>query len=95
MRLTRPVLNENGLVMIGENTELTESLIGKIRDMGMDTVQVDGAPRDLPPRDEVFAQLDKRFKKVETQPHMDVLKRLIAEHIEDLYREHGPEDAQR
>lgn len=94
MRLARPVLNKNGLVIIRENTELTESLIKKMRDIGVDEVQVVGASRDLPPIGEAFEALDRRFKKVETAPHMGRLKRLIAEHLESLYEEHGPEDAQ-
>jgi hypothetical protein len=93
MRLVRPVLNKNGLVMIGENTVLTESLIAKIQDMGVDAVRVEGASRSLPPKEEMLAQLDRRFRNVETQPHMGVLKRLIAEHIEGLFAKHGPEDA--
>jgi len=94
MRLTSPVLNESGLVMIGEKTELTDNHIRKIQEMGVDTVQVEAMSRDLPPREEMLAQLDKRFSKVEAAPHMDALKRLIAEHIEGLYGEDRPEDSQ-
>jgi hypothetical protein len=86
MRLIRPVLNKNGLVMIGENTELTENLIRKILDMDVDMVQVDGVAKELPPKEEALALLRNRFRKVETQPYMDVLKRLITEHIEGLYK---------
>ena len=97
MKLTRPVLNKSGLVMIGENVVLTEGLIAKIRgmDMDTDTVQVEGTSRGLPPKEEMLAQLDRRFKNVETQPHMGEIKRLIAEHIEGLYADHGPEVAKK
>lgn len=95
MRLARPILNKNGLVIIREDTELTENLIGRIRDLGVDAVQVVGPSLDLPPMEETLAALDRRFKKVETAPHMDLLKRLIAEHIKSLYEEHGPEDTQK
>ena len=95
MRLAGPVLNKNGLVVIGGDTALTESLIGKIRDMGVDAVQVAGPSWNLPPREEVRAELDRRFRKVETEPYMGVLKSLIAEHIESLYGEHGPEDTEK
>lgn len=94
MKLARPVLNKNGLIVIKENTELTEGLIGKIRDMGVDEVQVLGPSRSLPPKEETLTALDRRFKKVEGAPHMGLLKKLIAEHIESLYGEHGPQDAQ-
>ena len=95
MKLTRPVLNKSGLVMIGENVVLTESLIAKIRDMDMDAVQVEGTSRGLPPKEEMLAQLDRRFRNVETQPHMGEIKRLIAEHIEGLCADHGPEVAKK
>lgn len=94
MKLTRPVLNKGGLVMIGENTELTEGLIEKIREMDVGSVYVHGTSRELPPRDELLAQLDKRFSKVEEMPYMGTLKKVISEHIESLYEDHGSEDPQ-
>lgn len=95
MRLSRPVLNKAGLVVMGENTELTESLIGKIQELGIDKVSVVGPAWKLPPQEEMRAALDRRFEKVEGEPHMSLLKRIIAEHIESLYEEHRPQDAQR
>jgi hypothetical protein len=94
MTLSRPVLNKNGLIVIKENTELTESLIGKIRDMGVDEVHIQGHSTSLPPREEALAALERRFKGVEGAPHMGLLKKLITEHIESLYGEHGPQNAQ-
>jgi hypothetical protein len=40
MRLARPVINKDGLVMIGEDTELTDSLVDKIRRMDVDSIYV-------------------------------------------------------
>jgi hypothetical protein len=91
MKLTRPV-TKNGLVMIGEDTELTRQLIDKLQQMDLDSVYVHGASKALPPRDEVFADLDRRFRQVEAEPFMAVLKNAISEHLESLYEEHGSED---
>ncbi len=94
MKLARPVLNESGLAMIGEDVELTEILIGKILDMGVDYVHIHGRASVLPPKEEMLAGLDKRFQNVEAMPYMGMLKKVIADHIESLYEAHGSEESQ-
>jgi hypothetical protein len=42
MKLAKPVENSSGMVLLGENTELTVELIDKIKDMGIDSVYVRG-----------------------------------------------------
>ncbi len=92
MKLARPVLNKSGLAMLGEDTELTQALIDKIQQMDIQSVNVKGIARKLAPREEVLAALEKRFTNIEGKPYMDVLKRLLEEHIEGLYEEHRPEN---
>jgi hypothetical protein len=92
-KLARSVLNKDGMVMVGEDTELTESLIEKMRDMGVPGVYVQGASRTLPPREQVLDDLNRRFEQVEGLPHMDVLKQLLTEHFEGLYRDHEFDNA--
>jgi hypothetical protein len=94
MKLAEPVVNKEGLVLIGENTELTGVFIEKIREMGIQAIHVQGPPKVPRPKAEVLAEVEKRFRNVETVAHMDVLKRLLIEHIEGLYEEHGSEDRQ-
>ncbi len=94
MKLAKPVMNEGGFVMIGEDVVLTETLIGKIQGMGLDGVYIHGASRVLPPKEEMLADLERRFRNVEAMPHMGLLKKVIADHIEGLYEEHGSEDSQ-
>jgi len=94
MKLARPVLNESGFVMIGEDVELTEMLIEKIQAMGVDSVYIHGASKVRPPKEEVLAALDDRFRNVEAMPNMGLLKKVIADHIEGLYEEHGSSDSQ-
>jgi len=93
MRLSRPVLNESGFVMIGEDVELTDVLIAKIQGMGVDSVYVHGSSKVRVPKEEVLAGLDERFRNVEAKPHMGLLKKVIADHIEGLYEEPGPSDS--
>lgn len=92
MRLSRPVLNKSGLPILGEDTELTQAIIDKIQEMDIQNVNVKGLSRTLAPREEVLARLEQRFKNAEGKPYMDVLKRLLVEHIEELYAEHRSEN---
>ena len=96
MKLERPLMNEIGLVMIGGDTELTEDLIQKIRKMHILAAYVHGASRtQAPPREEALAQLERRFRKVEAAAHMDVIKKLLREHMEGLYEAHGTENTEK
>jgi hypothetical protein len=85
MRITRSVLNENGMVLLSENTELTEATIEKLINMDVDGVYVKGSTKPERPKEELLLELDKRFKKVENEPYMGMLKRVLKEHIEGLY----------
>lgn len=90
--LLRPIMNKNGLILIGEGTELTDALIDKIREMGVDSVHVRGVKKVLPPQDEALADLDRRFSKAESEPYMSIIKNAISDHIISLYEENGSED---
>ena len=85
MRLSRPVTNKNGMVMLGEGTELTQALIARIEVLDVGGVHIQGYSQPQEPKEELLRQLDERFKNVEKEPHMDRLKRLLREHIEGLY----------
>ena len=84
MKLARPVTVGN-MVLISKDIELTETLIKKIQDMEINGVYIDGPSQQSISKDEALAQLDRRFKKVEDKPYMNVLKKLVKEHIEGLY----------
>lgn len=88
MKLARAVVNKNGTVMLGENTELTDVLIEKMEDMDITGVYIQGPSTTLPPKEQMLADLDERFRNVEAMPHMDVLKKLLVEHLGGLYEEH-------
>lgn len=85
MKLAKPVQAASGMVLLGEGTELNETRIERIRDMNIATVFVDGVAAQAMPKEEMLAQLNTRFKNVENKPYMNVLKKVLKEHIEGLY----------
>jgi hypothetical protein len=85
MKLTKPVLNESGMVLLSEDTELTDATIEKLRNMNVDVVYIKGLSKPERSKEEVLLELYKRFEKVEHEPYMDMLKRVLKEHIEGLY----------
>jgi hypothetical protein len=85
MILSKPVANSNGVLILPEETELTDSLIRKIHNMDIEAVYVKGVPGGGSSLDQMLADLDTRFRNVETAPYMDVIKRVLKKHIEDLY----------
>lgn len=85
MKLAKSVGNSSGTVLIGENTELTVELIDKIKSAGVDSVYIKDMSKTAVPREVMLSELDERFKMVEAEPRMDVLKKVFKEHIEGLY----------
>jgi hypothetical protein len=85
MVLAKPVMNKSGMIMLGEGTELNDSLIEKIRDMGIESVHVQGMSQPDVPLEELLAALDARFSHVEKDHLMAMIKRPMKEHIEGLY----------
>ncbi len=86
MKLTKPVVNDAGMVLLGEGTELTATLIERLLNMNIGSVYIEGAASPGKSKDEMLAELDARFKKTENEPYMGTLKRLFKEHIEELYK---------
>jgi len=85
MKLAKPVTNQNGLVILAENTELTVTLIEKINDLDIGGVYIKGITQPDIPKEEMLTGLNRRFKNVENEPYMDVIKQILKEHIEGLY----------
>jgi hypothetical protein len=53
--------------------------------MDLNSIHVDGPDLDKITKQELLAQLDRRFEYVENKHHMAFLKRVLKEHIESLY----------
>jgi len=89
MRLLKPVANPSGMVLLTEGLELTEELIDRLRKMEIESVFVRSGNKPGRPKEVLLAELDYRFKKTETEPQMEVLKRILAQHIAGLYHDDG------
>lgn len=85
MITARSVVNGNGMVLLGENTELTAELIDRIKNMDVDSVYVQGATLPSRPRDEFLAEIESRFRLAGSDPNMDTVRRAVIRHIEGLY----------
>lgn len=85
MLTARPVVNSNGMILLGENTELTNELIEKFKNMGVEGVFVSGSSKPTEPLENAVASLDNRFRNVSGAPLMDIIRRATRAHIEGLY----------
>lgn len=83
MKVVKDIVNESGIVVVPAGKQLTDSLIDKLSMMNVDTIYVEGQ-RELPPKEEVFKQIEQRFKKV-TDPYTSLIKLALKRHIEELY----------
>lgn len=86
MRLAKPILNDSGIVLIAEGTELTFSIIQRLMSMGLSSVVIEGKRVQPKPKEIVLKELSERFKKTEDKEYMHLLKEVMIEHIEDLYK---------
>ena len=85
MKLAKPITAKNGMVMLGEGTELNETWIERIRDMDIVSVFIDGPAIQTISREEALSGLDARFALVEGNPQMNIIKKIVRKHIEGLY----------
>lgn len=85
MKLAKPVTAKNGMVMLGEGTELSATWIDRIADMDIASVFIEGPPIQAIPLEEALSNLDERFSKVAGKPYMNLIKKITKEHIEGLY----------
>jgi len=85
MKLAKPVTAKNGMVMLGEGTELSETWIERIRNMDVTSIFVDGPPVQTLSKEEALASLEARFARLEDKPYMSLIKKIVKEHIEGLY----------
>lgn len=85
MITARPVVNANGMVLLGENTELTTELIDRIKSMEVDAVHVHGTSAPLMPKEALLAEIEGRFRLAGNDPNTDTIRKAVMRHIESLY----------
>ncbi len=85
MVLAKPVARDNGVVLMGEGTELNEQLIEKLHDLEVQKIAVKGRPLDLGGEDksleQLLAELDERFSTNENDKFCLQIKELIKKSI--------------
>lgn len=81
MVLAKPVLMKNGMILFGEGTELTESYIERICDMAIGNIQIEGNAPCTESQEQLLEKVNLRFRLVEQQPYMKLLKRLVEEQM--------------
>lgn len=84
MKLAKPVKNESGMILLGENTELSDSLIRRLENMNIESVSIIAEAQNEKSPEELLAELAQRFNKTENEPHMGLIKRLFEEHIRGM-----------
>lgn len=88
MILAKPLLRDNGLVLVGEGTEISESLLSRIVSLNIETVVVKGTPLDLDGLGGSSAyakraeRLDHLFRKFRADPFMIKLKDRLKEYFQ-------------
>jgi hypothetical protein len=87
MVLAKEIKNSDdpaSMTICGKSVKLTESLIDRLRQMGIQSVTVEGHPVTVEGEtsiDEMLAALDKRFCRVASDPLMMKVKELYRKHI--------------
>lgn len=95
MVLADPAHNEQGTVVCGPGTELTESLIGRLERFGVARITVEGHPvrkrgEEKSPA-ELAAELDRRFAAHQDSPLMMELKAVFRDQLDARMQEMRPE----
>lgn len=97
MVLAKPVMNDKGMPLCTEGTELTDKLIDRLREMNISTLTVKGHPVDtgVPDKtvEEKIREMTARFARVEGDPLMDRIRDAIAGAIEEEDREMQEQEA--
>jgi hypothetical protein len=83
MILEKPVLRPNGLVIVGEGTTLTETLINRLENMGIKDIVVQGEPLDMEGMvgstsyGKRIERLDHLFRQFTNDPWMKKVKAFL------------------
>lgn len=86
MKLLKPVVNETGMVMFGEGTVLTDQMITRLSNMNISAVFVEGGQQRTKSKEEALRELEQRFARSGENEQMRMLKKVMIEHIEEIYK---------
>lgn len=88
MVLAKPLLRDNGLVLVADGTELSDALIGRLENMGVETLVVKGTPLQMEGGMDgsSFAKrmerIDHLFRKFKADPYMLKVKERLHEYFQ-------------
>lgn len=85
MVLAKPVKREDGIVLMGEGTELNAFLLEKVKEFGITKIVVKGHPLNLGGEEkgllQLEAELDERFRLVAADPLCNQIKELFRKEL--------------
>lgn len=85
MVLAKPILNDSGMALCAEGTELTAAIVDRLIKMNITHVTLKGNPVDLgialKSKDEKLQELSARFEKIKGDPLMDRIRLSIEKAI--------------
>lgn len=87
MVLEKPVLRDNGLVLVAQGTEISDTLLFRLENMGVESVIVEGHPVEVEgenqPRSyqERIDGLDHLFRRYRDDPWMNKMKDFISSYF--------------
>lgn len=84
MQLSRAVLNDAGAKLVDRGVRITQEMLLKLVNARVRYVFVVDTSDDGQ-LEEALSALEARFSRTEEKPHMDGLKRLLREHLQELY----------
>lgn len=80
--LAKPVVNDNGVTLIREGTELTRLLIERLKNLGIQEIVVQGRPLKMEgevdkPLSVLEKELEDRFRPTRSNPLMRQIKEIF------------------
>lgn len=85
MVLAKPVARENGVVLMGEGTELNALIIEKLKDLDIKKIAVKGRPLDIGGEEktleQLYEELEERFSTVASDKLCSQVKEIIKKNI--------------
>ncbi len=87
MVLAKPVTNSGGMVVLAAGAALDEATIGRLRQMGLASVYIEGeaGSADGKTLAELEAELDHRFSRVNQDPQQRLILEAIRRHLRDTH----------
>lgn len=83
MIAAKDIVSRNNMMLLSAGKVLDRKYVDWFYQMGVEQICIEG---DAKPKDKKIEleKLDERFKHVIDKPHMEFLKRIVKEHIENL-----------